>query len=167
MPLYVVDSNGLTFVNHGCHGTANVGLRSDYHESNLKIPDTKTFLEQTQQDGATRSHDSWLYSMIPEDYLSAEGEEDFYNGIRRPTHRVLTETKQFIPAGTEILDNYLSFGGMHAPAFWEYVANLQRECGGQPGDIELWERELDRGHEAHDTLLSSMPCLDHTCNDEL
>jgi hypothetical protein len=163
----VVDSTGLAFVNHGCHGTANVGLLSNHHESNLQIPDTQMFLEQTKQDDATGSYDSWLYSMIPEDYLSAEAEEDFYKGIRRPTHRLLTETKQFIPAGTEILDNYLSFGGMQGPAFWEYVGKLQRECSGLPGDIELWEQGLDNDHKAHDTLISTTPCLDHTCNDEL
>lgn len=148
--MYVVDSTGLTFVNHGCRGTGNVGLWSSHHESNLAIPQMPTFLDETKEGSTTLSLDDWLHSKIPADYLADQSEECFYFPIRRPADRVNTESNQFIPAGSEILDNYLSFNGILPQAFWENVAQLQLECGGQPGFIERWERDLDDYDDNYD-----------------
>jgi hypothetical protein len=169
MPFYLVDTTGLTFVNHGCQGTGNVGQSSRHHEGNLRIPDTQMFREQQNINDTmtTMSYEDWLYSLIPSEYLFEEGDEDFYVPIRRPGSRILTETNQFIPAGSEILDNYLTFSGLHAPTFWNYVAKLQHECGGKPGDIERWERGLDNTLDESNASKSFAPCTDGTCNNEL
>ena len=166
MPFYLVDSTGLTFVNHGCQGTGNVGQSSRHHEGNLQIPDKQMFLEQrsiNKTTSNTLTYENWLYSLIPDEYLFDEGDDDIYVPIRRPGSRILTESNQFIPAGSEILDNYLTFSGVYAPTFWNYVAKLQRECGGTPGDIERWERGLDDDDNDLDHTNASQSCA--TCPD--
>lgn len=162
----------MTFVNHGCNGTANVGVVSQYHEGNLNIPHSllqKVSGTMTRDsNGGTQSSTIHVYdalrALIPEEYLDDESEDDFYLPIRKPASAIHTETTdQWIYAGSEILDNYLNFGGMLAPDFWENVEMLQRECSGLPGDVQRWEQDEDEDDETNDPT----KCENGGCHNEL
>lgn len=127
MMQYDVDATKLTFVNHGCNGSNNVGDVSPYHESNLQIPNLDDENELS------------LWIKIPEEYLAAERDDQLYFPIRNPGDVTSTESKNFIAAGQEILDNYLTFAGTDGRQFWIYVGLLQQECSGVAGFIEEWE----------------------------
>ncbi len=126
MPQYVVDATKVTFVNHGCHGSNNVGPTSPHHESNLEVP-------------AALDDKDKLWETIPPDYLEAELDDQLYLPVRNSDLLMSSESNQFIAAGEEILDNYLTFAGTDGVEFWKYVKSLRRECQGLAGFIEEWE----------------------------
>lgn len=125
MPHYDVDATKVTFVNHGCHGSNNVGLISPHHESNLERPPW--------------DDEDQLWASIPSEFLALELDDQLYLPIRNPGHVLSTESNQFIPAGQEILDNYLIFAGTGGLDFWENVQSLRQECRGMAGFIQAWE----------------------------
>lgn len=125
MMQYDVDATELTFVNHGCNGSNNVGSVSPHHESNLQLPNL--------------DDENSLWIKIPQEYLAATLDDQLYFPIRNPGSVVSTESNQLLAAGQEILDNYLTFAGTDGIEFWNYVESLQQECSGVAGFIEEWE----------------------------
>lgn len=80
-----VDSSIITFVNHGCNGTYNVGVKTDYNEfsSNLDAP-------TDDLDGRSHTGTS-VFNPVVDRHLFFGGDESLRD----------------IKAGEEILDNYL------------------------------------------------------------
>ena len=124
---YDVDATKLTFVNHGCNGSNNVGSVSLYHEMNLELPTNNLEDENA------------LWIKIPKEYLAETLDDEIYLPIRNPGSIISTESNQFITAGQEILDNYLTFAGTDGVQFWNNIQSLQQECSGVAGFIEAWE----------------------------
>ena len=116
-----VDANALTFVNHGCNGTANVGYVSDVTEFTANI------------DGGIPDE---LVEFVDKasniDYVfDSYGDRDtsYANSIS-------TETNRPISAGEEILDNYLDMVGDQND-WGEDVAGLREMCSGLMGNVEI------------------------------
>jgi hypothetical protein len=105
----------LTFINHGCNGTFNTGVESEWHELNI------------DKDGE-----------IPEDY-------QFYGMAPYNPHRdrnlrrdqYLSLISKPVKAGEELLENYLSFGGVEY--FMESMLLLRKECSGGLGVVEEYQ----------------------------
>jgi len=104
----VVDSSIMTFVNHGCNGTNNVGLVSEITELTADL------------------------NFMPEEFV-AKGHSTLYNPAadRHLPHYIAGAEISFRPirAGDEILDNYLAF--IAVPSFWmDDVEDLRSQCSG-------------------------------------
>ena len=138
---YDVDATRLTFVNHGCKGSNNVGSVSHFHETNLQLPNLD-------------DEDS-LWIKIPEEYLAATRDDQLYFPIRNPGDLLSTESNKFIAAGQEILDNYLTFAGTDGVQFWDNVQSLRQECSGVAGFIEAWETRY-REDKKHDSVQQNL-----------
>jgi hypothetical protein len=110
-----VDSGMLTFINHGCNGTFNMGIESEWHELNI------------DEDGE-----------IPEDYQlygAAPYNPHRDRNLRRDQY--LSQNSKPVKAGEELLDNYLSFGGEQY--FMDTMQNLRKECSGGLGVVEEYQ----------------------------
>jgi hypothetical protein len=104
----------MTFVNHGCNGTCNIGVESIYHEGNL-LPREP------------------MNNYVPRDYII---QPQGYQPVRG-AHVEIVRNHKSIQAGEEILDNYLNMAG---PAlFWDYIETVQQECAGVPGQVEEYQ----------------------------
>ncbi len=144
---YDVDATKLTFVNHGCNGSNNVGSISRNHETNLQLPN----LDDEDQ--------SSLWTKIPREYLASLRDNELYFPIRNPGDVVSTESNKFIAAGKELLDNYLTFAGtVDSVEFWKNVNSLRQECSGVAGFIEAWETKYREDKKAvQQNLTESLP----------
>jgi len=103
-----VDSGILTFVNHGCRGSYNMGKKTTFDEFSA---------DPSTVDGTVsgRSH---------------EGTTTFNPVVDRHLRYMADRSLRDIKAGEEILDNYLAFVGK--PEFWaKDVMNLRALCSGQ------------------------------------
>lgn len=103
-----VDSGVLTFANHGCNRTYNVG-------------------EKTSVDEFTADLDS-----LPEEVNgeSHTGTTIFNPLVDRHVRREWEQSLRDIAAGEEILDNYLAFTGNNDD--WaKDVQDLRNQCSGQ------------------------------------
>ncbi len=99
----------LTFGNHGCNGTYNIGLKSEFHELNVDL------------------------NNIPKEYLY---HSEPYNPARE--RNLLVEhivSLKDLKAGDELADNYMPYGG--EKSFETMVVQLRELCAGdfEP----LWE----------------------------
>jgi hypothetical protein len=114
-PLINVDSGIVAFINHGCNGTFNVGIESEWHELNI------------DEDGE-----------IPEDY-PFYGVAPYNPHIDRNLRRdqSVSQNSKPVKAGEELLENYLSFGGEEK--FMDDMIELRKECSGGLGFIEEYQ----------------------------
>jgi hypothetical protein len=119
---YAVDSGILTFINHGCNGTFNIGTKSEVNEFNANLDEP-----------------------IPKEYSSSHG---VYNpAVDRTLHIdefAIINSKE-VKAGSEVLDNYLSMGG--EMEFKTYALELRQECSGVLGLVEEYQKNATMHRE--------------------
>ena len=113
-----VDSSILTFVNHGCRGSYNIGEETPFDEFSAD-PDSLDYVS------AGRSH---------------KGTSTFNPVVDRHLRFQPDVSLREIKAGEEILDNYLDFVGL--PEYWtKDVMDLRALCSGQAvGQVTNYER---------------------------
>jgi spermidine synthase len=109
-----VDSGALTFVNHGCNGTYNIGQETDFDESTVNLDALPDIVS---------GKNSAKYSPMIERHL-----------FHSPVHAL-----RDIKAGEEILDNYLAFTS-EEESWKQDVTDLRELCTGAPGDVTNYER---------------------------
>jgi hypothetical protein len=125
-------SHFLTFVNHGCNGTANLGERG---VDPSKLTEWNINLEL----GIPDEMETKL--TVP---YNPSADRDL---IRYATNCVAGRT---IRKGEEILDNYMNFGGDEY--FEEMVLSLREECSGGLGLVEQYQSEASpRGKKRKET----------------
>ena len=114
-----MDSSIVTFVNHGCKGSYNVGVETSYHEFSVDL-DTPM---EAAINGKSHTGTS-LFNPVIDRHL-------FFSG---------DVTVRDIQAGEELLDNYLAFiGGEEA---WAHDVNdLRNQCLGQSTEGSVTEYE--------------------------
>jgi hypothetical protein len=110
----------LTFINHGCNSTFNVGIFTDINEftADIQCPPAWLFLETT------------------------EGVADIYNpaNTRSPSRFASLSTHRDMKSKEEFLDNYLSFIGSEEN--WEEdILGLRSQCLGGFGQVEEHQQE--------------------------
>mmetsp|Transcript_23799 Transcript_23799/g.52037 ORF Transcript_23799/g.52037 Transcript_23799/m.52037 type:complete len:321 (-) Transcript_23799:1553-2515(-) len=141
-----VMSNLLTFVNHGCNGTANIaptvpGLNEftlDPTAENYTIPDAFKSLDPSDADAYNPAHE---------------------RGVGRSRHTVAVYEP--IRRGQELFDNYLEFGG--ETYFDENILELKSDCSGGAGMVEqaqLVKKQTNRNGRGsksskHNTITST------------
>jgi hypothetical protein len=116
-----VDSGIMTFSNHGCNGTSNLGILSELHE------------------------------LIVDPEVCPDVFQHFLSGPYNPlvernlfVNLIATMSSKDVKAGEELLDNYLSFGG--AEYFKENVLGLRQQCAGTAvGEVEEYQNEHIKG----------------------
>jgi hypothetical protein len=109
-----VDSGALTFVNHGCNGTYNIGQETDFDESTVNLDALPDIVS---------GKNSAKYSPMIERHL-----------FHSPVHAL-----RDIKAGEEIFDNYLAFTS-EEESWKQDVTDLRELCTGAPGDVTNYER---------------------------
>jgi SET domain len=114
-----VMSNVLTFLNHGCNGTSNVG--------DFAFADMTEFTIDLES------------GVIPEVYRT-KIEVPYAPHFDRDQVKQETMSRAFRPirAGEELYDNYMSFGG--DTYFREMVEMLRQECSGSSGMVEQYQK---------------------------
>jgi len=130
----IVMSHILTFTNHGCNGTANIGYN---------VPNQTEFtLELEAED-----------FKIPHIFLDKVISNPYRPHRDRSYLKWLTETvieSQHIPVpiykGQELLDNYLFFESDEN--FIDYALSLRAECAGELGYVEE-QQNSRRGRQLH------------------
>lgn len=109
-----MDSSILTFANHGCRGKYNIGQEAEFNEFTV---DPK---------------------VMPEEVIGKKSAK-FSPMIDRHLFHFPIRSLKHIPAGHELLDNYLFFTSEDG---WEaYVTALRNECSGAPGHVVNYESE--------------------------
>ena len=109
-----VDSGALTFVNHGCSGTYNIGQETEFDESTVSL------------------------EVLPVD-VSGKTSSKFSPMIDRHLFHKPVQALHDIKAGDEILDNYLAFIS-DAESWKQDVTDLRDLCAGAAGDVTNYER---------------------------
>jgi hypothetical protein len=134
---YVVDSGILTFVNHGCNGTFNTGIKSEVNEFNANLDEA-----------------------IPKEYSFRD------SGVYDPAQDRIGHVNQWISinfkeikAGNEVLDNYLSFGG--ATEYKINTVELRQECSGVLGLVEQHQKNATMHRECQKNASVSPECHYH------
>ena len=119
-----VDSSILTFVNHGCHGSNNIGLETEVDEFTADVDSIPEMLNGKSHTGTSTFDpvvDRTLYF----------GTETFTRDVE---------------AGEEILDNYLAFIGSND--YWEEgLDDLRDLCSGGQGTLSVTEYEHKYVHK--------------------
>ncbi|KAG7351434.1 SET methyltransferase domain containing protein [Nitzschia inconspicua] len=120
-----VMSHFLTFVNHGCNGTSNIGER----------------------DADPSLHTEWSVDLqygIPED-LKTKLTVPYSPSADRDVVQYSTNcvAGRDIQKGEELYDNYMNFGGDEY--FEEMVLSLRDECSGSLGLVEQYQSQLNTG----------------------
>lgn len=117
-----VDPGILTFSNHGCNGSYNVGTRLNFTEQNDPDPE---LLASSVNDGL-----------------------DFYDPVTI-RHFPMWEcggtaiALRDIEKGEEVLDNYLLFEGTSYDALEQYLAVLRQWCSGEStGPVTEYEGDI-------------------------
>jgi hypothetical protein len=116
-----VESGIMTFVNHGCNGTYNTGMATNETELSIAL------------------------GRGPQGILT-------YDALIRPYHARMARHFPSTPEdgvnfalvdlqpGTEVLDNYLVFGGIESIDYWDdNLRELQTVCSGGSGLISNYE----------------------------
>lgn len=115
-----MDSSIMTFVNHGCRGEYNVGKETAFDEFTVD-PNV----------------------MPPE--IIAKKSPNFSPKLDRYIFHQVEIAIEDIPAGDEILDNYLAF--CSDPADWaEDLREVRKYCSGEPGQVLEYERGVNTIH---------------------
>jgi hypothetical protein len=137
-PQDAVMSHILTFLNHGCNGTANIG--------------DNEFTEVTEFTVDLES------GVIP-DFLKTKVDTPYLPHFDRDEvkQQTMCQTSRLIRAGEELLDNYLSFGG--DVFFREMVETLRNECSGSLGIVEQYQQGANKTslQQATNTRTTSYP----------
>ena len=115
-PEIMVDTNVLTFRNHGCNGTYNLGAFTELTEWTA------------DEDFFPREFDSA--------YHHWSGYDPF--AMRIPVYTSLIQPIREIHAGEEILGNYLTFSGAYS-GFKYDLEDLRKQCGGEAGLVEAYQ----------------------------
>lgn len=112
-------SHLLTFMNHGCNGTANTG-------------DLPRF-------GITEFTVDLESGVVPDD-LSTKVNSPYLPHFDRDEFKqeTMCHSSKPIKAGQELFDNYMTFGGDHY--FQEMVEMLRQECSGSLGMVEQYQQ---------------------------
>ena len=114
-----VDPGIMTYVNHGCNGTYNVGVPLNETEMTVEL------------------------GQGPEGVYDLDG-NDVYNPFDE-RHYPMWECDKFITlrdleAGEELFDNYLAFGGGQETEDWENnLLELKTMCSGGKGRVHMYE----------------------------
>ena len=117
----MVDAGIISFVNHGCNGTYNVGV--PFNETETTIPLGHGIPAILAKEEAS------VFHPFNERHFDSKGWED----------DVALRT---IEAGEEILDNYLVFGGTGDVEEWELnLEELKVLCSGGVGVVSEYEDE--------------------------
>lgn len=127
-----VNSGKNTFINHGCHGTANIA------DEFFEIEETEFTMFKEGEDPDPETF------VIPEEFLFPQ----FYNpNFDRNGHvnRYDSTESASIPAHTEILDNYVAFGGVKY--FLTQAMVLKEQCSGTAGTVLSYEDVYRGGHK--------------------
>jgi hypothetical protein len=143
-----VDSCLITFVNHGCNGTFNVGDPSPFTEIN-----------------ASDAPDEVVVKFIEEQ--TRRGKEYVYNPnvVRESPNFQHQTTRKPIMKGEELLDNYLDFY-LDLYDFANDINGLKLECAGGVTDESVTKYEYEHQHRPEkdsmvETLISNAaPSLD-------
>jgi len=115
---YGVDPGILTFVNHGCNGSYNVGAKLSETESTVELGRGPTGI---YSDDTYEVYNPFLERHFPQ-YECGK-------------FRALRD----IEAGEEIYDNYLTFGGDDLEEWEENLRDLKTVCSGGTGKIYNYE----------------------------
>jgi hypothetical protein len=126
-PEEAVMSHFLTFVNHGCNGTANLGERdfdpNKYTEVNINLD------MNLPEELTTTSNDVY----------DPHSDRDFAK------HATSVLAWADIQAGDELFDNYISFGADEEDEFRTWVQSLRSICSGTPGLVERYQNSQGKG----------------------
>ena len=116
-----VDSSISSFINHGCHGTYNIGEQLSYHEMDLKECDLR--------------HPGMI---------CADVETDAYDPFWERQYPLLDcqskVANRDIDIGEEMLDDYMCMGG--TKYLCESIKDLQNVCSGGIGFVTQYEDEV-------------------------
>jgi len=125
IPQTTVYSNIMTFTNHGCNGTANLGHN---------VPGLNEFTMEPESPGFT----------IPEDFKQFSTGEYSPHRDRAVLGTITVSQVEHAPImkGEELFDNYIGFGG--DTAFIEQVTELKRDCSGALGTVEMHQLLLQK-----------------------
>jgi spermidine synthase len=117
-----VDSSIVTFVNHGCNGTFNIGIATDFDEFTTDTRTPPAALMGQSHTGTS------VFNPVIDRHL-------FYSG---------DVSLRDIDAGEEILDNYLNFIGSQE-AWEDDVNDLRKQCSGEvtPDSVSEYENYSD------------------------
>jgi hypothetical protein len=121
-PSYTVDTSIMTFINHGCNGTNNMGTRTTVTELDADP-------HQMVEDLRKSPFETYIFS-------------PFYDRNVLLFINSLDKLQRDVKAGEELLDNYLGY--LHEEN-WEWgVANYKKQCLMQgTGVVSDYEREGD------------------------
>jgi hypothetical protein len=111
-PECATNSGILTFANHGCNGTYNIGLKSEFHELNVDI------------------------NNIPKQYVNHA--EPYNPAKERNLLLVQAVSHKDLKAGDELADNYMPYGG--EKYFESMVVELRTVCASGFGLVWEYER---------------------------
>ena len=105
----ILDSGLMTFVNHGCNDTSNVGDKVPFTESNADPNDPLVL-----------------------NFIQSGGEERVYNPalLRDTTSLLIVDNYEPIMKGEELLDNYITFI-TDVKMLEEDLKDLNTQCGGE------------------------------------
>ncbi len=123
-----VDSGISTFMNHGCNGTTDVSF-DDFPTEFTMLPDGEDLNPETFE--------------VPPDFHRRR-----YNpNYERQGHlnRYDLVENNDVPANTEILDNYVEFGG--EKYFLANIATLKNYCSGAAGTVVNYENAIAGQHK--------------------
>jgi len=113
-----VDSSIITFVNHGCYGSYNVGVETDVDEFTADLDEPDEALTGKSHTGTS------IYNPVIDRHLNHIGDMSIED----------------IEAGEEILDNYLAFVGS-VEEWEEEINHLRAMCKGKrvQGSVNEYE----------------------------
>jgi hypothetical protein len=124
IPQTSVFTNILTFTNHGCNGTANLGHN---------VPGLNEFTMEPESPGFT----------IPDDFKQFSAGEYSPHRDRSYLGSInIAQVEHPILKGEELFDNYIGFGG--DAGFVEQVIELKRDCLGALGTVEMHQLHLQK-----------------------
>lgn len=122
MPSATVDATLLTFANHGCNGTNNVGERLTFNEATLEVGTPVS------------SHYDGGYDMF----------NPFAERHYLSMYCLESTASVDINAGEEIFDNYLTLAGDHQHDFDLNLEEIKGLCSGSKGLVSLYEEKLQK-----------------------
>lgn len=120
----------MTFPNHGCNSTYNIGRVLSVNEFNATLgePPPEDFFP---------SYQKAVYDPLGERHALLD--------------RVTSRTLRDVAAGEELFDNYIFFGGV--TYFPEAVQTLRDQCQGMAGEIETFQRQKQNRHHEEPQLI--------------
>jgi hypothetical protein len=116
-----VEPGIMSFINHGCRGTNNIGWRLIENEMTLDYGHIPKVVVQDSRLPVYHPRVSRHFPLSPND---------------------VTTTLVDIAADSELLDNYLTYGGVASIDAWNaHLGSLKLVCSGGIGSITEYEAE--------------------------